>query len=762
MKSSYQLLLRLAVFSLVLGVILPAHAQSTASNSKPIRAEKLQSGETITLDGTLSHPAWQRATAHDEFTEKDPVQGRTPTYKTRLRVLYDDKAIYAGVEALDPDPSQIRANQVRHDQVLRTQDFVALYIDPQGDRKAAQFFRVNSQGYVGEGLHTAVDDNEDFLPDYDFSAAAKPSTTGYTAVFRIPFSSLRYDPTSNKPWTIMLARRIPRAENYLLMSVNLPKDSPHFLREMQTLENFTPPKSGTYFQLRPTITARAIEERSPVATREYKFKPSVDFKWQPRNEWVIDGTLNPDFSQLELDVVELSRNSKFALFKQEKRPVFLESRDLISVQNNAIYTRAITDPRWAIRSTWRDENLSGSVIATQDKGGGLTIIPGTYYNDYATQPGNQTVIGRGLYKDYGIVIARRQYDNGKGSNNVLAVDRSFEVNSSWRSRLQAQLSQTDALPDGNGTLAKGQSQNGAFLSSNFQYSTEELGGSFDANIISKNFRNDVGFITQTGEYDISGYIGRKFRQPKFFQNIFAGFSPNFVEFYVNSLIVKDTANHQLIKGYVTPGFYLETNGGLETKLELRAISPVRGSANSKLMHERYVFGFFSLPVNSVLLNVNGNYDIGGLADYSVDKVRPAQRVNLAAKIRPFAFTGAPISDRLEIEPSFNTLRFHANGQTTTNESSNRLLTIFHVSPGQSIRFITQNTRYNRRAEPLLSINADASKSQTQSLTYIWRQSASDALYIGGSRSLTKSPFSQSLSAAKTESREWFIKWQKQL
>jgi hypothetical protein len=749
-----------SVFGIALVLTLWTQAQGQANaqiKTKPIRAERLQAGETISLDGTLNDPAWQRASVHEDFMEREPQYGRGLEHKTRLRILYDDKALYAGVEALDPDPSQIRVNQVRYDQVFRTQDFLALFIDAQGDRKAAQFFRVNAQGYTGDGLHTAADDQEDFLPDYDFSAAAKITSQGFTAVFRIPFTSLRYDPKSTKPWTVMLVRRLPREDIKLIMSVNLPRDAAHFLREMQVLENFTPPALATSLVVKPTITLRSIEERTPVASRENKAKPSLDFKWQPRNELVVDGTINPDFSQVELDVIELSRNSKFALFKQEKRPTFLESRDLISVQNNAIYTRAITDPRWALRSTWRDDSLSGSVIATQDKGGGLTIVPGTYYNSYATQPANDTLIARGIYNDVGLVLARRQYADNRGANTVLGLDRNLEINSSWRTRLQALVSRTDALANDNGELVRGQTQNGAFLSGNVQYSSEKLNGGVDVNYLTKKFRNDVGFTTQTGEYDLSGWTAMRFRNPAWSKLDGNSVALSLIEPQVSYGLVRDTANNKTLRAWITPGIYIETPGGIESKVELRAISIVRPSESTRLLHEKYVFQWFSLPINKVVQSITGNYDWGQLTDYSVEKVRPGQRVSISAKIRPFAFKNSPLADRLELEPSANLLRLNTQGKAISNESSTRLLALLHVAPGQSLRLITQNSRYTRKAEAAFAVSDDFSRTQTQSLTYIWRQSINDALYIGGSRSNT-----QSQNAAKTESREFFVKWQKQI
>ena len=152
-----------------------------------MQARPLLAGEHLTLDGRLSHPAWQRAPVHRQFVEKFPDTGAAPHQATRVRVLFDAQALYVGVEALDNAPGQIRAPWVRHDGVNRTQDFVVVYIDAIGNRHSAQFFRVNAAGSLADGMHTAADDSEDFSPDFDFDAATARTAGGWTAVFRIPF-----------------------------------------------------------------------------------------------------------------------------------------------------------------------------------------------------------------------------------------------------------------------------------------------------------------------------------------------------------------------------------------------------------------------------------------------------------------------------------------------------------------------------------------------------------------------------------------------
>ena len=64
-----------------------ATAASTPPAAEPIQAVRLLHGEHIVLDGTLSHPAWQRAPVFDRSYEIEPVRGHVPTHATRVQVL---------------------------------------------------------------------------------------------------------------------------------------------------------------------------------------------------------------------------------------------------------------------------------------------------------------------------------------------------------------------------------------------------------------------------------------------------------------------------------------------------------------------------------------------------------------------------------------------------------------------------------------------------------------------------------------------------
>jgi hypothetical protein len=141
----------------------------------------------IALDGKLDDADWQRAPAMDRWTENMPNEKAAARFKTEVRFLYDQSALYVGMKAFDPDVSKLDAPFVRRDKVFGTQDNFVVWIDPTGARKFAQFFRVNARGIIADGSWNEDSSNEDFSPDYDFEAATpKCAFRGRRFACRIP------------------------------------------------------------------------------------------------------------------------------------------------------------------------------------------------------------------------------------------------------------------------------------------------------------------------------------------------------------------------------------------------------------------------------------------------------------------------------------------------------------------------------------------------------------------------------------------------
>ncbi len=729
-----------AVFGLALASGL---ATAQTASELTMQAVRLQAGEVIKIDGTLSHPAWQRAPTYQRFVEKWPATGDPPAQETRVQVLFDDKALYVGITALDTTHERIRDEVVRHDGVNRTQDFVVVYVDAIGTRSSAQFFRVNAAGSTADGLHTAADDSEDFSPDYDWDGAAARNPQGWTAVMRLPFATLRFA-QGQQDWRIMVARRMPRDQFHLFTSVLVPREAASFIATLQPLAGVALPESHNFLTLRPGLTLRRTRE---LGVNKSTPDASLDMKWRPRAELVVDGTLNPDFSQVALDVPQLAGNSRFALLLAEKRPFFFESADLLRTPTEALYTRSFTQPRGGLRSTWRGPEWAGTAFAIRDRGKGLVLLPGPYGTGLAEQPGSDSVALRARSDTgalaYGGIAITRRYDEGRGANEVLGPDVAWQIDDAWRLRGQWLHARSTAVVDVNGELRKGPAEDGdrLYLRALRQSGSGETAIGIDD--IGAGFRHDTGFVNQTGvrKFDAFHSVG------------WQGLGP-FNEFYVNVELthVRDRVTGALVQETVRPGIWFTSSRNLEAWINLFGHARTRTSAAAPLLAERYVnTGLMITPATWFPL-LETSTDIGRLTDTAAGavvggvpqgEVRRGMRFNVSARLRPLR--------ALEFEPRVNTARLEREGALTYRETAQQWLAVWHFDARHNLRTIVQRSVLDRRAEP--GVVAGQSLSRTESLTYAWRLSAGTRVYVGGTRTRT----GQAGGAGTGSNTEAFVK-----
>ena len=708
-----------------------AHALGrTGEDPLAMHAVRLRPDEHIAIDGTLSHPAWQRAPVYDNFVEFEPRRDAKPRYATKVQVLFDESAVYVGVTALDDHPEEINAPLVRHDNVIRTQDFVVVYLDAIGKRQSAQFFRVSASGSTGDGMHTAADDDEDFSPDFDFDAASARNDHGYTSVFRIPFASLRFSSDGHARWRIMVGRRLPRDQAYLWLSLPVPTDSPSFISAMQPLQGIELPQQKSFLTVRPSITARHASDSEPGEPTHASdgVQGSLDVKWRASPELVVDGTLKPDFSQVALDVPQLSGNTDFALYLPEKRPFFFESSDLLHSPTEALYTRSFTAPRWGVRSTWRDASLSGTTFVIDDKGGGQTLLPYAYGTNTALQPGSRSLSAR-VHADLdeaarfqlGGILSARDYEGGLGDNTVAGPDLNWQVNDAWRVRGQWLRSQTSAQPftdpdTGDVTLVHGPTTTGDSVILKASRYTDRMQLDFADLDISPQFRHDSGFVNQVGMRDIELHQGVVFRN----------LAPaNELWLNLRSALVTDRIDGHVIQEYATPDVWMSLPRNTQVDLAWHGLSKLRATSGGQLLTEHYWSGQYTATLAGWIPLFNANLSLGHMADISAGQVRPGGQLTLSMSTRPLA--------AIEIEPSVWAAWLRNGRLLAYRETASQLLGVWHIDARQNLRLILQRSTVDRKGEPGI-VEADRESGLTSSLTYAFRRSMGTVLYVGATRS----------------------------
>jgi hypothetical protein len=476
----------------------------------------------IAVDGSLSDEAWKDAAVLDTFYETSPGDNVAPKVKTVAYLAYDDRFFYIGLRCDDPEPAKIRAPYVERDQVLGTDDNVAVFLDTRNDRRSAMEFRVNPRGIQADASFNDANGNEDFSPDFFYDTAAHIGPEGWTAEMRIPLSSLRYAKADPHTWGIIIWRNYPREFRYAIYSSPQPRGSNClicFSREITGLEGLP---SGAHAVVAPYVSAKengTPRDRSDPDSsfRNEPIEPDGggDVKWIPNTDTAVDATINPDFSQVESDTAQIAVNQRFALFFPEKRPFFLEGVDLLDTPIQAVYTRTITSPRWGLRGTGKVGASTYTVLVSQDRGGGSVILPGPQFSTFAPQDFRSFVgigrLRRAFGASFGGLLLTDREVSGGGHDRVIGPD--FQLSLGASDRITGQYLYSDSLepdrpdltPEWNGQRLSG---HGLFL--DWRHTTRTLFVETLYRDFSDGFRADDGFVPQVGYREGSLNVGRPF------------------------------------------------------------------------------------------------------------------------------------------------------------------------------------------------------------------------------------------------------------
>lgn len=515
----------LLTLSLFLCSFAAAGQQSAAPQPPPPPAPQHvpKTAAPINLDGDLSDAAWQQAAVIDRFYETQPGDNNEPKVRTVAYVTYDERYFYIGIRAEDPEPRRIRAPFVDRDGVIGTDDNIAIFLDTRNDKRSAIEIRVNPRGIQADGIFNDANFNEDFSPDFFYDTAAKITDFGWSAEFRIPFSSLRYDKADPQTWNILVWRNYPREFRYAYHSAPIPRGSNCLICHMHPLTGLTGLPDASNLVVAPYVTAQqsAFPESgigSSLETGDLDSDAGLDVKWNPSANSAVDLTVNPDFSTIETDVPQITVNRRFAVFYPEKRPFFLEGFDLFDTPLNVAYTRNIADPRAGVRSTGQfGGSTAYTVLITEDEGGSDLILPGPEGNDFGpTDFKSYATIGRvrhDLGKGFvgGVLTSRENSGGGGGHNRVVGPDFQWRPNGSDSFTGQFLISDTENpnLPLVHPAY-NGESFTSHALSLAWSHQKRKYDWFVGGRDIGEDFRADLGFVTQNGIREIEAGGGLRF------------------------------------------------------------------------------------------------------------------------------------------------------------------------------------------------------------------------------------------------------------
>ena len=415
-------------FVLSAAITAPAVAQD-----RP-RIEPVRASEPPAIDGRLDDAVWAQAPALPEtdWLSYNPLNGDRIAQTTEVRVAYDDRNLYFSFRCLDPEPDKVRGTLSRRDNVWND-DWVGLSLDSVGNGQASYDLFVNPLGVQGDILNTPSA-GENSAPDFVWESAGRRTEQGYEAEIRVPLTTVRFVSGTEVKMKVLFWRRVSR----LGMSVSWP-DVPagRSFIERQATMLLHDLKRPLTLEVIPSATYSRHETR--ISEDEFgraSSDPDVGFsaKYGITSSATVEGTVNPDFSQVESDAFQVEVNQRFPLFFSEKRPFFMEGLGTFelagvggdAIMRTAVHTRRIVDPFWGFKSSGNAGRVGFAVLTAGDEALGRALDIGA--NPFLGER-KEFYIARGQYSlgpsSYvGSIVTDTEL--GTGHNRVVGADVSIK------------------------------------------------------------------------------------------------------------------------------------------------------------------------------------------------------------------------------------------------------------------------------------------------------------------------------------------------
>lgn len=325
----------------------------------------LKARETMVIDGLNKESIWQKLTPANNFFQYFPSDTSMANGQTEVYITYDDRNIYILAKCYDELDGDYQTASLRRDYRGGGNDGLSFLIDTYQDNTNAFIFGVNPYGVLREGLISNGGQGRDSYSlawDNKWRGEATIHDGYWMAELEIPLKTLRYKDNS-KAWN-MNFYRIDTKYNERSTWNHIPRNNIifnlAFMGEVEFEEPLTKP--GGNWSVIPYVSVNGAQDKladtdAGEKAQDYGYGVGGDVKVAVSPALNLDLTINPDFSQVEVDR-QVTNLSRFEIFFPERRQFFLENADLFGSFGNR-RSRPFFSRRIGItRDTLTGQNIS--------------------------------------------------------------------------------------------------------------------------------------------------------------------------------------------------------------------------------------------------------------------------------------------------------------------------------------------------------------------------------------------------------------------
>ena len=657
------------------------------------------------FDGVVSPEEWDGAETFKIDYEIDPGNNVPSPHLTEVFITYSETDLYVGFIAY-ADMANLRSSVRNRDEGYRD-DNVLIGIDTYGDGRYMVSLGANPEGNQLD-LKLLSTGQDDVSYDVNFDSKASKHEDSYHVELKIPFSVLQFKQAPELKWKIMLYRST-FTENNRSQNINFPIDLNNPCLPCQTpteitLQNI---KSKNRVNLLPYVYG-GLEGTTPEGTLDYG-KPNgtvgLSGLFDLNNITSLEYAINPDFSQVEADVSQITANNTFAIFFQERRPYFNEGNDIIETRLNTVYTRSINKPLLSTKLISQGENQRFYWLTAYDEA-----------SPYLIAGENRSYFGEGTASFSNIFRYQRTYEQGTnigflttnrifksgGYGHTLGVDGRYRFKKSYTASFEFNKSillepntdwieETDRIRDKN-TQLDGEKLNGDALYFSLQRNTKHWNTELEYEQYSPHYQTPLGFVTQNSVRFLDIFHG--------YQHFFD--KEDFVKqlgIYVGSEINYNYDNFRKLLDFGT-AMYIQLSGNIESEISFNyTVNEEFEGFIGENMPEFSIFASYN-PSEAVRLGVFTR--VGEALRYDSDN--PAVGDNFFIG----TFNNFQITPKLRISPSlrYSQLKNKEDGSLYFSGFIARSTINYQFNPNFSFRLIGEFNDFDKIffLQPLLKWN----------------------------------------------------------
>jgi len=494
---------------LLLFFMRPVHAQKkNEAYQLHIRKTNLE----ITIDGVIDEEAWEHTDVAKDFFMVLPEDTGKATQPSEIRMAYDEKNIYlAGIFYNHPPGSSYYVQSLRRDFEFGKNDNFLVFIDPFNNQTTGFSFGANAAGAQWDGT-MYNGGTVDLNWDSKWVSKVVQQDDKWVLEMAIPFKSIRYE-KGVKEWGINFSRldlKSSEKSSWTPIPRQLPTASLALAGVLVWDE--PPPATGINFSLIPYVSGSVTGKNTPDIGTRYDNKIGGDIKFALSSSLNLDLTINPDFSQVEVDR-QVANLDRFELFFPERRQFFLENADLFANYGYStirpFFSRRIgldvTIDAGIRLSGNLNENWRIGVMDMQTAGNKGIGLPAQNFAAFSLQ--------RKVFSQSSIGVL---FVNKQSTDYPIDTDEYHELYPEFNRNvgLEYNLSSFDNKWTGKAFFMKSFSPddegNGYTQAANIQYKTQEWNYGIQEEYVDDQYSAEVGFVPRKGYIKISPFAGYLF------------------------------------------------------------------------------------------------------------------------------------------------------------------------------------------------------------------------------------------------------------